>query len=328
MIGESPTTALLTGLTVLIVSRPCALGLATPLAIASGVGTAARRGIIVAAETIFENASGVDIIALDKTGSLTTGTMSVVAVEPANELSIEDVLRRAASLERFSEHPVASTIVEEASNVEGKKGDTDTTVDEFERHRLGVSGRVDGEETLVGHPALFDEYEWSLPATLEKNVEQAYADGDVPALVGSNGHVQGVITVGDAPRPEWKAAVETLSQGREIVVITGDEGAAADRFRDAEGVGEVFVGVPSEAKAETIRRLRSRGTVAMVGDRNNDSPALAVADIGIAMGGTQLATDAADAVIISDDLEAVAETFAIAAKTHRHIRQNLGWAFC
>jgi len=316
--GTEFTTALLIGLTVLIVSCPCALGLATPLAIASGVQSAAKRGIVVAAETIFEDAPAVDVVALDKTGTLTRGSM---AVEDVVGDDPEEILRRAGAVERLSEHPIAAAIADHAP---GESAD----VDGFDRTSRGVSGVVDGDRVVVGHPSLFGEREWAIPGDLIESTARARDDGDVPVVVGWGGRVRGVVVVGDSPREEWRDAVETLSKGREVVVITGDEGAAADRFRAVEGVDEVFAGVPPEAKAETVRRLRTRGTVAMVGDGSNDAPALAAADVGIAMGsGTKLATDAADAVVVSDDLGSVAETLEVAGGTHRRIRQNLGWAF-
>ncbi|AXR79619.1 heavy metal translocating P-type ATPase [Natrarchaeobaculum sulfurireducens] len=334
--GAGPSTALLVGLTVVIVSCPCALGLATPLAIASGVQEAARRGIVVAAETIFEDAPSVDVVVLDKTGTLTTGAMSVVDVHATDGERGDDLCRRAGAVEALSEHPIAAAIVDAAPvapSSTGKKttdGGTAIAADvtDFERERRGVSGVVDGERVTVGHPDFLRERGQSVPDALESTIDDARAAGDVPVAVGWDGRVRGVIVVGDSPRDTWREAVATLSSGREVVVLTGDEGAAADRFRDVDGVDEVFAGVPPEAKAETVRRLRSRGTVAMVGDGSNDAPALAAADVGIAMGsGTKLATDAADAVIVGDDLAAVAETFDVASGTHSRIRQNLGWAF-
>ncbi|WP_126663639.1 heavy metal translocating P-type ATPase [Haloterrigena salifodinae] len=341
--GSSPSTALLIGLTVVIVSCPCALGLATPLAIAAGVQAAAKRGIVVAAETIFEDAQDVDVVVLDKTGTLTTGEMAVEGVHVVDGTDSDELLRRAGAVESLSEHPVAAAVVEaapvaaadggglEAENdggtVAGAEGST--TVDSFERADRGVSGVVDGDRIVVGHPDFCRERGLAVPGALESPIDDTRAAGRVPVAVGWDGRTRGVIAVGDSEREEVDAALETLSSGRDIVVLTGDEGPAAERFRAVDGVDEVFAGVPPEAKAETVDRLRTRGTVAMVGDGSNDAPALAAADVGIAMGGgTQLATDAADAVIVGDDLEAVGETLAIAASTHRRIRQNLGWAFC
>ncbi len=327
--GSPLSTALLVGLTVIIVSCPCALGLATPLAIASGIQSAAKRQVVVATETIFEDAPDVDVVVLDKTGTLTTGSMTVadVQTDPDADVDDETLLARAGAVEALSEHPIGAAI---ADAVPETAASVAADVDSYERDSRGVSAVLDGtsDRVIVGHPDYLREQGSVVPETLAAHIDRARSAGDVPVVVGWDGQARGVVVVGDAPREEWLEAVETLAEGREIVVLTGDEGAAADRFRAVDAVDEVFAGVPPEAKAETVRRLRSRGTVAMVGDGSNDAPALAAADVGIAMGsGTKLATEAADAVIVGDDLGAVAETFDVAAGTHRRIRQNLGWAF-
>ncbi|MDG5819509.1 cation-translocating P-type ATPase [Natronococcus sp. A-GB7] len=325
--GSALSTAFLVGLTVVIVSCPCALGLATPLAIASGVQRAARRGIVVAAETIFEAAPEIDVVVLDKTGTLTEGSMSVDAVHTVDGIDADDLVRRAAAVEALSEHPIGAAVVDAVENDE-RIGVEAADADGFERHPRGVSARVDGDCVVAGHLDCCRELGQSIPSELESRIDSIRESGAVPVVVAWNGRARGVIAVGDTPRAEWQEAVATLADGREVVVLTGDEGAAADRFRDVDGVDEVFAGVPPEAKAETVRRLRSRGSVAMVGDGSNDAPALAAADVGIALGsGTELATDAADAVVVDDDLGLVAETFDVAAATNRRIRQNLGWAF-
>ena len=332
--GGSPTAAMLLGLTVLIVSCPCALGLATPLAIAAGVRTATERGIIVTTEAVFEDAPEIDTVVLDKTGTLTEGSMSVVSVHADQP---DTVLQRAEAVESLSEHPIAAAIVEYAGS-EPTDGSRDAATDggtaavdpgSFDRTSRGVSAPVGGEETVVGHPDLLRDRGIEIDDESLDRIAEIRANGDIPVVVGWAGRAQGIIAVGDTPRAEWRDAVETLSADRSVVVLTGDEGAAADRFRNVDGVSEVFDGVPPEAKAETVRRLRNRGAVAMVGDGSNDAPALAAADLGIALGsGTQLASDAADAVIVDDDLGSVPETFAIADRTNGRIRQNLGWAFC
>ena len=341
--GTPVTAALLVGLTVLIVSCPCALGLATPLAIASGVGAATERGIVVATEAVFEEAADIETVVLDKTGTLTQGSMAVTDVHADDA---ETVVERAAAVEALSEHPIAEAIVEydEAGDVAADGGvveesptdsdsarSTDAAIadaDGFERHSRGVVAPVDGETVVVGHPDLLRHNGLSVEKRYVDHIEAARADGDVPVAVGWGGRCRGVIVVGDTPRPEWRETVESLSRDRSVVVLTGDEGAAADRFRSVDGVDEVFAGVPPEAKAETVRRLRGDGSVAMVGDGSNDAPALAAADLGIALAsGTKLATDAADAVIVRDDLHAIEETFHIAERTNSRIRQNLGWAF-
>lgn len=341
LVGGTITTALLVGLTVLIVSCPCALGLATPLAIASGVGTATERGIVVVTEAIFEDAPDVETVVLDKTGTLTTGSMSVISVDADRP---DEVLERAAAVETLSEHPIAEAIVERASELNGSVASDTAATDggtriesgsvsaaepsSFQRETRGVSAFVDGEAVVVGHPELLRDRGYSIGDEFARRIEDARADGDVPVVVGWGGRTRGVVVVGDTPRPEWREAVETLSDGREIVVLTGDEGASADRFRSVEGVDRVFEGVPPEAKAETVRRLQASGSVAMVGDGSNDAPALAAADVGVALAsGTKLASDAADAVVVNDDLRSVPETFHIASRTNRRIKQNLGWAF-
>ncbi len=324
--GSSLSTAALVGLTVIIVSCPCALGLATPLAIASGIQSAAKRQVVIATETIFEDAPDVDVVVLDKTGTLTTGSMAVTAVHTRAGVDDDTLLARAGAVERLSEHPIGSAIAAVAPETA-----TTAAVDSVERDSRGISAVVAAEgddRVVVGHPAYLREQGMTIPEALDAQIDRARSAGDVPVVVGWGGEVHGVVVVGDTPREEWRAAVETLSESAEIVVLTGDEGGAADRFRAVDAVDEVFAGVPPEAKAETIRRLRSRGTVAMVGDGSNDAPALAAADVGIAMGsGTKLATEAADAVIVGDDLGAVPETFDVAAGTNRRIRQNLAWAF-
>ncbi|MCL9813070.1 heavy metal translocating P-type ATPase [Natranaeroarchaeum aerophilus] len=320
--GSAFTPAMLTALTVLIVSCPCALGLATPLAVASGVQTAAKRGIVIAAETIFEDAPDVDIVAFDKTGTLTTAEMTVERVDADDT---EAVLARAAALERLTEHPVARAIV---NHVNERAPDTLPSVDNFQRHARGVTGRLDGDQIIVGHPLLFAERDWEIPDRFESTVAEARDSGTVPIVVGWNGRAEGVVVVGDTPRPNWEDVLSRVGEERRVVVITGDEGAAAERFRAAPAVDDVFAGVPPEAKAETVKRLRTQGKTAMVGDGSNDAPALAAADVGIALGnGTELATDAADAVIASGNLDGVPDVFDLSARTNRRIRQNLGWAF-
>uniref|UniRef100_UPI0025BB6AEE heavy metal translocating P-type ATPase n=1 Tax=Halovivax sp. TaxID=1935978 RepID=UPI0025BB6AEE len=344
-LGGGATAAMLVGLTVLIVSCPCALGLATPLAVASGVRSAAERNVVLASESVFEDAPDVDVVVLDKTGTLTTGAMSVRSVE-TDGIDPERALARAAAVEGHSEHPIARAIREAADGeaagaaaadeeladgaAAGSLGEVASTgeVADFTRETRGVSALVDGERIVVGHPELFDERDWTVPEALADAATQARERGDVPVLVGWDGRARGAIAVGDEPRDEWREAVETLASGRELIVLTGDEGPAAEQFRQLSAVDEVYAGVPPEGKAETVRRLRARGTVAVVGDGSNDAPALAAADVGIAMGGgTELATDAADAVIVDDDLGSVAAVFALTDGTNRRIRQNLGWAF-
>ncbi|WP_254279936.1 heavy metal translocating P-type ATPase [Haloarcula marina] len=316
-LGASVTDALLTGLAVLVVSCPCALGLATPLATAAGVRTALDDGIVVTDSSVFETASAVDVVAFDKTGTLTTGEMTL------RERADEEAMRRAAAVEQFADHPLASAVTDAATA-------DDAVVEGFERHPgRGVSATVDGERVVVGTQSLLADCGFAVPEGLAERFDAARSEGQVPALVGWDGRARDIVVGGDRPRDSWEAVVTDLAAAHEVVVVTGDSPEAASRFADHEAVSEVFAGVPPEAKAEVVDRLQSRGTVAMVGDGANDAPALGRADLGISMAsGTQLAADAADAVVTADDLRAVPRVFEYTAATRRRIRQNLAWAFC
>ncbi|SNR26259.1 heavy metal translocating P-type ATPase [Halorubrum vacuolatum] len=360
--GASLTAAALIALTVVIVSCPCALGLATPLAIASGIRDAARRGIVIVSDVVFEDGEEIDTVVLDKTGTLTDGEMGVLEVvpvgvtdgdRPAEADPIERILDRAAALERFSVHPVARAIVESVEPIEsagaartdggadvvggaepgGKPpidGSAHTPVDTDSVSVLdrGVGGRVDDAETLVGHRSLFEDG-WDVPEEAVDAADRAESGGYVPVFVGWGGVVRGIVVVGDELREGWEAVVTRLADGgKRVVVLTGDSMAAASRFREHPAIDETFAEVPPEAKAETVRRLAAEGRVAMVGDGSNDAPALAAADLGVSVAsGTDLAADAADAVLLDDRLEAIPELFTLTRGTNRRITVNLGWAF-
>jgi Cu2+-exporting ATPase len=325
--GGTPRVALLTGLTVVIVSCPCALGLATPLAVASGLQSAAERGAVVATPALFEHADDVDVVVFDKTGTLTEGDLAVTGVHPV-EPSAEELLYRAGAVEGLSEHPIADAIVERATAEDRPAADRSVDVDSFEPDARGVSAVVDGDRVLVGHPALFREREWRMPAPVGQQVATVREGGETPVVVGWHGLARGVIAVGEQPRTGWEAVASRLGETRRIVVLTGDDSTAGDRLADHPAVDEVFAGVPPDGKAETVRRLAATETVAMVGDGSNDAPALAAADVGIALeGGTQLATEAADAVVLDGDLRGVPAVLDVAAGTQRRIRENLAWAF-
>jgi Cu2+-exporting ATPase len=316
MLGIGFTTAMLVGLSVLVVSCPCALGLATPLAIASGTSAALKSGIVLADGTVFETADRIEVVAFDKTGTLTTGRMELVGDHS------QTALVRAAAVEQFSDHPVAAAITRAADSL-------DATVTEFESvPGRGVSALVDGETVLVGSRTLFEGEEWAIPDSLAAQYTDAKASGRLPALVGWDGLARNVLIARDEPRDAWESVVEDVGTDNETVVITGDDEAAAAPFRDHPAVDEVFAGIPPEGKAAVVDRLQQRGPVAMVGDGTNDAPALAAADLGIAMEqGTALAVDAAHCVITNDDLTTVSDVFAVTGRTRARIRQNLGWAF-
>ncbi|GGK80629.1 heavy metal translocating P-type ATPase [Haloarcula sebkhae] len=315
--GATPTDAMLTGLAVLVVSCPCALGLATPLATAAGIRRALDGGTVVTGDAVFETATDADVVAFDKTGTLTTGEMELL------ERADEGVMSRAAAVEQFADHPVAEAVTDAVPV-------PDAAVSGFEQHPgQGVSATVDGEHVAVGTQALFDDIGFDVPTDLRNRCERATENGRVPALIGWNGKARDVLVAGDRLRSHWESVVSTLARDRDVVVITGDRPEAATPFERHDGVDEVFAGVPPEAKAEVVERLQSRGTVAMIGDGSNDAPALAAANVGIAMAsGTSLAADAADAVVTTDDLRAVPDMFSVTAATRTRVRQNLAWAFC
>lgn len=328
--GASPTAAALVALTVLIVSCPCAFGLATPLAVAAGVRDAAARGIVIASDAVFETTTGIGTVVLDKTGTLTDGDMRVLDVE-ATDAGTEAVLDRAATLERASAHPIAEAIVDAAQVPQSDGGAIQTapvaeSVDDLQVLDRGVVGTVAGDRHQVGHPSLFDD--WTTPDDLKASVEAATEHGRVPVLIGWNGIVRGVVTVGDEPREEWDSLVDDLSdRGMQVVVLTGDTPAAARRFEAHSGVDQVFTGVPPEGKVETIERLGTSARVAMVGDGSNDAPALAAADLGVAIAsGTDLAADAADAVVMDGRIQEIPALFDLTVGTNHRIKQNVGWA--
>jgi Cu2+-exporting ATPase len=315
-LGASPAAAFLTGLTVLVVSCPCALGLATPLAVAAGVREALDSGVVITDGDVFERATAADVVAFDKTGTLTTGEMHL-----HDAVGEERTVARAAAVETFADHPMGRAVTE-AVDV------PDLAVEDFERHPgQGVSGTIDGNRVTVGRADLFEGAE--IPDPYRERYDRAVDAGRVAAYVGWDDRVRGVLVAGDQPRPEWRRVVSAVAADVDrVVIITGDGEAAAARFRDHPDVDDALAGVPPEAKAEVVGRLREEGTTVMVGDGSNDAPALAAADLGISLeSGTRLAADAADAVVTTDDLTTVPEVFDLTAATKRRLRENLGWAF-
>ncbi|TKX79720.1 cation-translocating P-type ATPase [Halorubrum sp. SD626R] len=346
-LGNGVTEAMLVGLTVLIVSCPCALGLATPLAVAAGIRDALERSIVIFDDTVFERVRDARTVVFDKTGTLTTGEMELIAADVD-----DDLLRLAAALEERSAHPVGRAIAAARASG-GARGDASASsapaavadggaataedgggrslaVEDFESHARGVSGTVDGTAVVVGHPALFDERGWAVPDAIREAVAEARDVGRVPVAVGRDGAAEGVVVVGDELREGWEETVTALDDsGVDVVVLTGDDERAATVFEEHDAVSSVFAGVPPEGKAETIERLKASGLTVMVGDGTNDAPALAAADLGIALGGgTAMAADAADVAIVDDDLGSVATVFELSRAAGRRVKGNIGWAFC
>ena len=316
-LGSSLGGALLTGLTVLVVACPCALGLATPLAVAAGTRAALDRGTVVRTPAVFEVAPTVDVLAIDKTGTLTTGSMRVVD-EPASDVA----MTLAGAVEASSAHPIAEAIATRADTA-------DREVTDFVRHPgRGAEAVVDGTRVLVGSPSLFEAEGWPVADTVASRVAQARDRGVVPVVVGWDGTARDVIGVGDRPRPGWADALAAVGTDRTVAILTGDDERATTVFRDHPAVDQVLAGLPPEGKAEAVARLRTNGPVAMVGDGTNDAPAMAAADLGVAIGtGAALTADAADVVLTRDGLAGLAPTLSLAGAARRRIRENLAWAF-
>lgn len=340
-LGVEPVGALLIGLTVLIVSCPCALGLATPLARAAGLRDAFEHDIVVFDTTVFERIREADTVVFDKTGTLTTGRMEVLESTIPTEL-----FELVARLEERSSHPIAEAIVRRADFNEGTAARTPVSnggtghavvggrsladepiVEAYESHDRGVSGEVDERPVLVGHPTLFEGHGWSVDAAIRDTYDKHREEGRVPVVVGSDGSARGMIALGDQLRPGWDTTLDRLAnRDSEVIVLTGDDEAAP--FDEHPGVERVFTGVPPEGKAATVAGLAATGTTVMVGDGTNDAPALAAADLGIAMGGgTALAAEAADIALVSDDLRVLGDVFDLASGTGHRVKQNIGWAF-
>jgi len=342
--GGSLPAAVMVLLLALLVATPWALGLATPLSIATSIRDAMERGIVVLDDTIFERLREVDVVVFDKTGTLTTGQMEVVEVDAPDE-----ALADAAALERRAAHPAAAAIVSavdsktdgaEAAHTDGDHINGDHTeesvtspagrdVRDFRTHATGVSGTVDGRDVLVGNLDLFAEHGWTVTSEIRAKAREARGFGRLPVVIGRDGCANGLVVVGDNPRQGWLDTVTSLHErGIEVAVLTGDNEEATDFFAEQEAVSYVFADVPPEGKTEAIRRFQRDHRVAMVGDGTNDAPALAQADLGISLGsGTALAADAADIAIVDDDLSLVNTTFEFARAARRRVRQNVGLAF-
>ncbi|WP_438267829.1 heavy metal translocating P-type ATPase [Halomarina pelagica] len=337
VVGAGIPLAVLTALSVLLVGCPWALGLATPLSVATSIEEAVDCGIVVFDETVFERLRNVDVVVFDKTGTITTGRMEVLEADaPA------DLLGAVADLEQRASHPAADAIVtafaqeeqagEDPRSDGGVANEDDREragrISEFTSHATGVEGVVDDTRVLVGNLDLFVDLEWSVSDALETRATAARDVGRLPVIVGRDSRAEGVIVVGDEPRVGWDDTLTQLSaRDMEIVVLTGDDEAASDFLGTHPGVDHVFAGVPPAGKTATIRRLQSRGQVAMVGDGTNDAPALATADLGISLGGgTALASDATDISIVDDHLSVVETTFDLADAARRRVKQNNGLA--
>jgi Cu+-exporting ATPase len=328
--GWGPDPALLFALSntvaVLVIACPCAMGLATPTAIMVGTGKAAEHGVLIKSATALELLHRVRTIVLDKTGTLTRGRPEVTDVLPRDGTPAAELLALAATVERSSEHPLGEAILARAA----AEGAPMAAADGFEAlPGHGVSARVAGHAVLLGHARLLGERGIALDG-LGKEAERLEAEGKTAVFVAVDGEVRGLIAVADVLRPEAAAAVAAVRRlGLEVVMLTGDTRRTARAIARQAGVEQVLAEIPPSDKAAEVARLRAEGRlVAMVGDGINDAPALAQADVGIAMGsGTDVALEAADVTLLSGDLRSLVTAIELSRATLRIIRQNLGWAF-
>lgn len=322
--GAAVSRALEHAITVLVISCPCALGLATPVAIMVGNGMGARNGILFKTSESLENAGKINIIALDKTGTITEGRPKVTDLLPAEEISEETLLKYAAALEDRSEHPLGKAIVEYAGEKTGE-----TEVKDFRvLPGNGLQGSVDGG-TIVGGSEKFIRSRISVPEEFTKASARLAASGKTPIYFTRNNEILGIIAVADTVREDSREAIAQLrNMGVEVVMLTGDNRNTAEAIGRDAGVKHVIAGVLPEGKEQVIRRLQEHGTVAMVGDGINDAPALTRADIGIAIGaGTDVAVDSAEVVLMNSRLSDVAAAVRLSRATLRNIHENLFWAF-
>jgi P-type Cu+ transporter len=325
--GQSASFAFSAAVAVLIIACPCALGLATPTALLVGTGRGAQLGLLIKGPEILESTREVDTIVLDKTGTVTTGHMSLVDVVAAQGEERGEVLRIAGALEDASEHPIAHAIAAAARGEAGRL----PAVDGFaNREGLGVEGVVDGHGVQVGRPSLMSEWSLTVPEVLDAARTAAESRGQTAVMVAWDGAVRGLLVVADTVKPTSAEAVASLKAlGLRPVLLTGDNEATARAVAAEVGIDEVIAEVMPADKAAVVERLQAEGrVVAMVGDGVNDAPALAQADLGLSIGtGTDVAIEASDLTLISGDLRAAADAIRLSRATLRTIKQNLGWAF-
>ncbi|BDD82929.1 carbonate dehydratase [Tsukamurella pulmonis] len=322
--GQPASMALTAAVSVLIIACPCALGLATPTALLVGTGRGAQLGILIKGPEALEHTRRIDTVVLDKTGTITSGVMTLQAVHAAAGASADEVLAVAAALEAASEHPIARAVVRAAPAPLG-------AVEHFAAvPGLGVRGGSGGRTVAVGRPRLLDEDAMPLPDDLRAPFDEAQHRGQTPIAVGWDGAARGVLVVSDEIKPTSREAVARLRDlGLRPLMLTGDNEPAARFIAAQVGIDDVVAEVLPEQKVGTVRALQADGrAVAMVGDGVNDAAALATADLGVAMGtGTDAAIEAADLTLVNGDLRTVVDAIRLARRTLSTIKANLFWAF-
>lgn len=323
--GQTFGYALARGISVLVISCPCALGLATPVAIMVGNGMGAKNGILFKTAVSLEETGKVQIVALDKTGTITSGQPEVTDILPAEGFSEEQLLTLAFSLEQKSEHPLAKAVLKKA---EERKLHAYEISDFQALPGNGLSG-IMNSQTLMGGSMKFISSRVSVPDSLKQQAEHLAEQGKTPLLFASDNKLAGIIAVADVIKEDSPQAVKELqNMGIQVVMLTGDNEKTARAIGKQAGVDEVIAGVLPDGKESVIRSLKEQGKVAMVGDGINDAPALTRADIGIAIGaGTDIAIDAADIVLMKSQLSDVPAAIRLSRATLRNIHENLFWAF-
>ena len=325
LLGHELGYALARGISVLVISCPCALGLATPVAIMVGNGLGAKNGILFKTAASLEAAGRTQIVALDKTGTITEGAPRVTDLLPAEGVSETELLTLAAALESRSEHPLAKAVLADAE----AKAITPPEVTDFAAlPGNGLAAKLDGMDIYAGNAA-FIQTKLTLPAALAQQAEKLASEGKTPLFFGGAGRLLGVIAVADTIKEDSPEAIRQLqNMGIRVVMLTGDNQRTADAIGRQAGVDEVIAGVLPDGKETVIRQLQVSGKVAMVGDGINDAPALTRADTGIAIGaGTDVAIDAADVVLMNSKLSDVPAAIRLSRATLRNIHENLFWAF-
>jgi Cu+-exporting ATPase len=311
---------------VLIIACPCAMGLAVPTAVMVATGRGAERGVLIKGGEALERAGQVDTVVLDKTGTVTEGRPVVTDVVVADGMDERDLLRLAAAVERASEHPLASAVIEAARARDVPLAEATAFASLTGK---GVRADVDGRQVLAGKPALLEEEQVSL-APLAEQIAQLQANGRTVVAVAVDGQPAGVLGIADPVKPSSREAIDALRQlGLDLVLLTGDNERTAQAIAREVGITRVVANVLPDAKLAEVKRLQAAGhVVAMAGDGINDAPALAQADIGIAMGtGTDIAMDAGDVTLMRGDLAGVADAIRLSRRTMRTMKQNLFWAF-
>ncbi|MEV0725797.1 heavy metal translocating P-type ATPase [Micromonospora purpureochromogenes] len=324
--GAGPTAAFTAAVAVLIIACPCALGLATPTALLVGTGRGAQLGILIKGPEMLESTRQVDTVVLDKTGTVTTGRMTLVDVLPAQGVDRAELLRLAGALEAGSEHPVARAVAAGAAEA----GALPPVTGFANAEGLGVTGTVDGHEVVVGRLRLLRERGLAVPEEVVRAAGDAEAAGRTAVLAGWDGRARGVLAVADVVKPTSRAAVDGLrGLGLKPVLLTGDNSTVARAVAAEVGIDEVIAEVLPADKVDVVRRLQGEGRiVAMVGDGVNDAAALAQADLGLAMGtGTDVAIEAADLTLVRGDLTAAVDAIRLSRRTLAIIKGNLFWAF-